>query len=63
VGEARQGKNRMHIDVLAPDVDAEATRLEGIGARREPDGRILEFGMEWIRMADPEGNEFCICRQ
>ncbi len=42
-------------------LDAEATRLAGIGARRvrrvDPDG-----GMEtgFIVMQDPEGNEFCL---
>lgn len=36
--------------------------MERIGAGREPDGRLAEHGTEWIRMTDPEGNQFCVCR-
>jgi hypothetical protein len=34
VGEPKSGKNRMHLDIEVPDIEAEATRLEG--ARRHP---------------------------
>jgi predicted enzyme related to lactoylglutathione lyase len=61
VAEAKVTKNRMHLDIETPDVDAEATRLEGLGARRiEPEVRI-EHGTRWVVMADPEDNEFCVC--
>ncbi|GAB3558549.1 VOC family protein [Spelaeicoccus albus] len=71
VPEGKTAKNRLHLDVRAAPgavgdermdaLDAEATRLAGIGARRvrrvDPDG-----GMEtgFIVMQDPEGNEFCL---
>jgi caffeoyl-CoA O-methyltransferase len=62
VDEPKSAKNRMHMDVTAPDIDAEARRLEGLGATRVPDGRVAELDTEWIQMLDPEGNEFCVCK-
>src|SRR6266699_3498475 len=56
--EAKGGKNRMHLDLHTPDIEAEAVRLEGLGARRlEPDA-MEEHGTKWLLMADPDGNEF-----
>jgi len=61
VAEPKAGKNRMHLDIETPDIDAEARRLEVLGATRiEPETRA-ELGHLWIVMADPEGNEFCVC--
>ena len=61
VEESKSGKNRMHLDIETPDVEAEASRLEALGAHRlEPEPRD-EHGSHWIVMADPEGNEFCVC--
>ena len=61
VGEAKLTKNRMHLDIETPDVDAEVERLEGIGARRLDRHARTEHGSRWVIMADPEGNEFCVC--
>ena len=61
VPEAKTVKNRMHLDIEAPDIEAEATRLEALGARRVADGQRHEHGTHWVLMADPEGNEFCVC--
>jgi predicted enzyme related to lactoylglutathione lyase len=58
--EARVAKNRMHLDVIADDIEAESARLEALGARRVLDP-IEEHGHRWIPMTDPEGNEFCVC--
>ncbi len=63
VDEPKQGKNRVHIDVYAKDIQAEADRLEGLGARRSSGGSMNEHGVCWIVMTDPEGNEFCVCDQ
>ena len=61
VEEPKSTKNRMHLDIETPDIDAEVARLEGLGATRlEPDERA-EHGSRWVIMADPEGNEFCVC--
>ena len=61
VDEPKSGKNRMHFDIETPTVDEEVARLEGIGARRVVEDAIEEHGNRWVVMADPEGNEFCVC--
>jgi predicted enzyme related to lactoylglutathione lyase len=57
----RVAKNRMHLDIEIPDVDAEVERLERIGAHRLEEQARTEHGRRWVIMADPEGNEFCVC--
>ena len=53
-------KNRLHLDIeVGDEMEAECARLIGLGARRLGE-RIAEAGTEWIVMADPEGNEFCL---
>jgi predicted enzyme related to lactoylglutathione lyase len=61
VDEPKQGKNRMHLDIEVPDIEAEAARLEALGAIRVRPGSLSEHGSNWILMTDPEGNEFCVC--
>jgi len=61
VPEAKAVKNRMHLDIDAVDIEAEARRLEALGARRIADEPLHEHDTTWILMADPEGNEFCVC--
>jgi predicted enzyme related to lactoylglutathione lyase len=61
VPEPKAGKNRMHLDIHAPDIEAEATRLQGLGARRLAKDALSEHGHSWVLMSDPEGNEFCVC--
>lgn len=58
VPESKTVKNRMHLDWVVEDAEEEAERVEALGATR--DARVEENGMVWIRMRDPEGNEFCI---
>ena len=72
VPEGKTVKNRLHLDVrVAPGLvgdermsalEAEANRLEALGATRayrvEPDKARMESG--FITMHDPEGNEFCL---
>jgi hypothetical protein len=66
VPEPKVAKNRLHIDVrvsadVSPEerwaaVTAKVTELTGAGAttlRVDPDHHVV--------MADPEGNEFCVC--
>jgi predicted enzyme related to lactoylglutathione lyase len=52
-------KNRWHFDLAPTDQQAEVARLEGLGARRADIG---QGDVEWIVMADPEGNEFCVLK-
>jgi predicted enzyme related to lactoylglutathione lyase len=60
VPEPKFSKNRMHVDVEAVDIELEAKRLEGLGARRLIDEPRRLGSLRWIVMADPEGNEFCV---
>lgn len=62
VDEPKQGKNRMHLDIKVPDVEDEVERLVSLGAKRISDAPMEELGTQWIVMNDPEGNEFCVCR-
>jgi hypothetical protein len=59
VPEPKRGKNRVHLDIRTADVPGEVARIEGLGARRIDVGQ--GEGREWVPMADPEGNEFCVC--
>jgi len=61
VPEPKVGKNRMHLDIHTPDLDGEVDRLIALGATRL-EGEQGDRGWCWIVMADPEGNEFCVCR-
>jgi predicted enzyme related to lactoylglutathione lyase len=60
VPEPKSGKNRLHLDLHVAAVEPEVDRLVKLGARslRDP---TVESGFRWRVMADPEGNEFCIC--
>ena len=62
VSEPKQAKNRMHLDIKVADVEAEVDRLVGLGAKRISDAPMEELGTQWVVMNDPEGNEFCVCR-
>lgn len=61
VPEPKSAKNRMHLDIHVVDIDAEAERLEGLGALRVSSSPYEESGTRWHLMADPEGNELCVC--
>ena len=38
VPEPKAGKNRMHLDIVVDDVEAETHRLQGLGAQRIDEG-------------------------
>ena len=59
VPEPKTVKARIHFDLRVRDIEPEAKRLEALGARRIDIGQGDDPG--WIAMADPEGNEFCVC--
>jgi predicted enzyme related to lactoylglutathione lyase len=61
VPEPKSAKNRMHLDIVTPDIKAKAARLVAAGAQQVSPAAISEHGSTWFLMADPEGNEFCVC--
>jgi catechol 2,3-dioxygenase-like lactoylglutathione lyase family enzyme len=70
VPEPKTAKNRVHLDLnatpgrraTAEEVEAEAQRLEAIGAVRihVHDGHFGPWPEHHIVMEDPEGNVFCV---
>jgi Glyoxalase-like domain len=60
VPEPKTAKNRMHIDVwVGPEnVAAQVDRLIARGATFLHKGS--QGPHEWVTLADPEGNEFCV---
>ena len=60
VPEEKSVKNRLHLDFVPDDQDAEVRRAESLGARRVDIG---QGSPTWVVLADPEGNEFCILRE
>ncbi|HYG07879.1 MAG TPA: VOC family protein [Stenotrophomonas sp.] len=48
--------SRVHLDIESDDIDAEAERLEKLGARR------IGFVKRWWVMEAPTGHRFCIVR-
>ncbi|GAB1690136.1 VOC family protein [Krasilnikovia sp. M28-CT-15] len=59
VPDAKTTKNRIHLDLVPDDQEAEVERLVDMGARPVDVGQG-EVG--WVVLADPEGNEFCVLR-
>lgn len=60
VPEAKRAKNRMHLDLRTHDMEAEVARLLALGARQLTDEPLIEDGLRWQVLADPDGNELCV---
>ena len=58
VPEPRQGKNRMHLDLVATDLPAEVERAVALAATKIAE--FDEYGTRWTTLTDPEGNVFDI---
>ena len=58
VPEPKEVKNRGHLDLDAADPEAAVTYLVSLGASVLR--RVSEDGANWIVLADPEANEFCV---
>jgi predicted enzyme related to lactoylglutathione lyase len=58
-GVAKEGKNRVHLDLRPDDQVAEVQRPVELGAVRVDIG---QKDVPWVVLADPEGNEFCVLR-
>jgi predicted enzyme related to lactoylglutathione lyase len=48
--------SRVHLDIEADDIDAEAARLEALGAKR------VGFVKRWWVMEAPGGHRFCVVK-
>ncbi len=61
VPDAKQVKNRVHLDLRPVEGvrEQEVERVVALGASQLADHRRPD-GTGWITLADPEGNEFCI---
>ena len=57
VPEAKQSKNRLHLDFRPDDQQAEVDRFLRAGARHADIGQGTQT---WIVLAYPEDNEFCV---
>ena len=51
-----QHESRVHIDIETDDIEAEARRLEALGARR------VGVVQSWCVMEAPTGQRFCLVR-
>lgn len=59
VPDPTPGKNRVHLDFGAADVDAEVSRLTAAGAN-EVGWHSIGDHFRWAVLTDPEGNAFCV---
>jgi hypothetical protein len=57
VPEAKESKNRLHLDFRPDNQQAEVERFLRVGARRVDIG---QGSVPWVVLVDPEGNEFCV---
>jgi hypothetical protein len=48
--------SRVHLDIESDDIEAEARRLEALGAKR-----VQQFPRWWV-MEAPTGQRFCVVR-
>jgi predicted enzyme related to lactoylglutathione lyase len=61
VPEPKTVKNRLHLDLRTLEPEETITRLVSLGATRLGTPMTGSEGGWWHVMADPEGNEFCVC--
>jgi predicted enzyme related to lactoylglutathione lyase len=60
VDDEKGQKNRLHLDLRTADLDAEVSRILGLGATLVTGTPLVEDGLRWHVLADPDGNEFCV---
>jgi predicted enzyme related to lactoylglutathione lyase len=60
VPEQHKHKNRVHIDLDVADLDAAVSQVQDLGGQKIE--KHSEYGIEWVIMADPDGNEFCLVK-
>ena len=60
VDDPTPGKNRIHVDLSADNLDAEVDRLVEAGA--ELVERRGDESFRWVTLSDPDGNQFCVAQ-
>ena len=58
VPDPTPGKNRVHLDLVTTDVDAEIERFTQAGANEVR--RVVMGDFRWVTLAEPDGNLFCV---
>jgi hypothetical protein len=58
VPEQKKAKNRVHLDLVDPELSVE--QLVALGASVLAEHAIASGQHQWTVMQDPEGNEFCV---
>ena len=59
VPEPKKGKTRVHLDLLADDLEAATARVVALGGSQTGERHEYDEGTV-VTMADPEGTEFCV---
>jgi predicted enzyme related to lactoylglutathione lyase len=59
-GDDKRQKNRVHLDLRTADLAAEVGRVVDLGATLVTEQPVVEGGLRWHILADPDGNEFCV---
>lgn len=58
VDDPTPGKNRIHLDLVSADREAEVARLLADGATLVAHREMP--GLQWSTLLDPDGNQFCV---
>lgn len=58
VDDPTPGKNRIHVDFVADDLDQAVAALRAAGAGHVVDREMPDF--RWVTLTDPDGNQFCV---
>ena len=61
VDDPTPGKNRIHLDLTAEDLEGEVDRLVVHGRRSS--AAAATRASRWVTMSDPQGNQFCVAGQ
>ena len=60
ISDVKRDKNRLHLDLRTPDLEAEVARVLDLGATLLTSQPVVEDGWRWHVLGDPDGNEFCV---
>ena len=60
VTETKADRNGVHLDVASDSAEAMTAMVERLLAAGASTVEIVQAGVPWVVLADPEGNEFCV---